>query len=120
MQVMIDIPEKQLIELANDIMENYPEYSFCLDCVGWKYEKGVFVFEDQEEEEEDGTPKRYTVTTLEIAAKGLPLFIQGVVSGKYHFCGVESLDNALDPCCYDSPSLDAVVQLTIFGDIIYG
>lgn len=120
MKVEIEIPNHELLELAKGIMQNYPEYSFCLQCIGWKYEKGVYLFEDEEEDEE-GKPKRYTVTVEEIAARGLPLFIKGHLEGKYHFCGFEGGLPALrDGCSYDCPSVDAVVQLTIFGDIIYG
>jgi len=120
MKVEMEIPDGQLLELAREIIQNYPEYSFCLQCVGWNYEKGVLIFED-EEEDDDGKAKRYSVTVEEIAAKGLPLFINAVLKGEIFLDGMEDgLKSIMDPCCWDAISTDAVIQFTIFGKVIYG
>lgn len=124
MKVTVDIPDGEILQLAKDIMDNMPEYAMNLRCVGWKYEKGVFLFEELGEDEEEldgeGKPKRYTVTVEEIAAKGLKTFIERTLKGTYHFCGLDGLQELLDAGCYDAPAVDAIVQLTIFEDIIYG
>jgi hypothetical protein len=124
MKVEVEIPDGEILQLAKDIMDNMPEYSMNLRCVGWKYEKGVFLFEelgeDDEELDDEGKPKRYTVTVEEIAAKGLKMFIERTLKGTYHFDGIHGLQELLDAGCYDAPAVDAIVQLTIFEDIIYG
>lgn len=112
-KMTITVPAQKMLELAYDIMCNYPEYSFCLKCIGWKYSKGVFIFYDDEED------KRHVVTTNQIAEKGLPKFIEMVLAGKCKGLGI-SAENVLDAGQYDSIATDAVVQLTIFGEVIYG
>ena len=115
MKIEIDIPDEKLRKLANDIMENYPEYSSSyLQCVSWKYKEGKFKFIN----DEDG--KTYTVTTEQVE-KALPKFIQGVFENKWKFCGL-SADNILefDAGDWDADIIDGVVQLVIFNDIIYG
>lgn len=119
MKFEMEIPDGQLLDLAKEVIQNYPEYSFCLQCVGWNYEKGVLIFED-EEEDDNGKPKRYGVTVEEIAAKGLPLFIKAVVEKRLFLDGVETIEQIMDPCCWDAISTDALIQLTIFGKVIYG
>lgn len=100
--------------LAKSIMESYPEASFCLYCTGWDYKNGIFDFVD----EENG--KTYKVTH-NMVAKALPkvramladkkLFLYGLNSGKESF---------FDPCNWDSIASDAVVQVALFGNVIYG
>lgn len=118
MQITIEIPDGEILNLAKEIMQNMPECSLSLRCVGWKYEKGIYVFVDEDDEDDIG--KRYTVTVEEIAAKGLKTFIEKTVQGEYQFCGCANLENVLDACCYDADIIDTIIQLTIFGKVIYG
>jgi hypothetical protein len=116
MKIEIEIPDDKLKKLANEIMENYPEYSAgnCLQCVSYKYKTGKFTFIDVAED------KEYHITTDDIA-KTLPKFIEGIVKGEWKFYGFDgTIVLRLDARDYDSDATDAVVQLAIFGDIIYG
>jgi len=115
MKIEIDIPDEKLKELANDIMQNYPEYSSpTLECTHWKYTEGKFKFLDVEEN------KTYDVTIDDII-KALPKFIDGVLKGTWKFYGMDGTQVlCLDAGDYDSDMTDAVVQLAIFNDIIYG
>jgi hypothetical protein len=112
-KMTITVPAAKMMELAYDIMCNYPEASFCLKCTSWKYSKGIFKFYDEEED------KEYTVTTQQIAEKGLPLFINGLLNKTWYFDGMAAGD-LLDAGSYDSGATDGVVQCVIFGDVIYG
>jgi hypothetical protein len=115
MKMEIDIPDEKIKDLAQDIMENYPEYSSpSLQCISWKYKDGIYKFIDEE------TEKTYTVTIGQIE-KTLPKFIQGVMEGRWKFYGLNA-DNILefDAGSWDADIVDGVVQLAIFGDIIYG
>ena len=114
-KMTLSVPAEKMMELAYDLMCNYPEASSgnCLKCEGWRYKKGIFKFYDEEED------KDYTVTTQEVAEKGLPIFINRLLEGKGKGFGIAAED-ALDPCSYDAYSTDAVVQCVIFGDVIYG
>jgi len=124
MNINFEIPDEQIRDLAHDIMCNMPEYALNLRCVEWDYTNGKYVFEELGEDEcefdEDGKPKRYTVTVDDIAKKGLKIFIERELQGIYRFCGFNGLDELLDGGCYDADTVDAIVQLTIFGDMIYG
>ena len=100
-------------DLAKDIMENYPEYSFCLICEGWNYTKGVFSFRDPE----DG--RKYKVTTRMIA-EILPKMSGLIEDSKLHFYGMGTREQFMDACSWDAISTDAAVQIAIFGKVIYG
>jgi len=99
-------------ELANDIMSNFPESALCLSCRSWKYEDGVFEFYDPEEN------KTYIITIAHVK-EALPKFIREVDLGHLHFYGITPA-NIYDACNWDAPISDALVQFTIFGEVIYG
>jgi alpha-mannosidase len=106
-----------LPDLAYYIMENMPEYSLSLKCTKYNYDKGVFVFKDVEE---DG--KEYIITNSDIS-KALTTFFK-YLGSKWRFSGIkkpssgqEAEDIAGD---FDAEATDAVIQIAIFGDIIYG
>lgn len=116
MKIEIEIPDEKLEALAKDLMDNYPEYSSgnCLHCVEYNYKEGKFKFVDVEED------KEYHITTSDVA-KALPKFIDGIIKGKWKFCGFDGTTVLnLDGGDYDSYATDAVVQLVIFNDIRYG
>ena len=115
MKIEVDIPDEKIRQLAKDIMDCYPEYSSpSLQCVSWKYKDEKFKFVDVEED------KEYTVT-IDDVVKAIPVFIIGVMTGKWKFYGLSS-DNILelDAGNWDADVVDAVVQLVIFKDVIYG
>jgi|GEM_PF-5626658 len=95
--------------MAKDIMENYPEYSSSyLLCDKWDYDNGIFRFYDTEED------KRYTVTLSDVAA-ALPKFERLVLEGRLKFYELELGDVG----SYDAFVTDAIVQIAIFGEVIY-
>jgi hypothetical protein len=116
MTIEIDIPDEKLKNLAKDIMDNYPEASSStLGCTSWNYKTGIFKFQDLELE------TTHTVKTEDIALKALPIFIEGVIKGRWHFSGLDGTKVlCLDACDYDAYASDALVQIAIFGDVIYG
>ena len=105
MKITTEIPDSQIDELAKEIMNNFP--------ASWDYENGKFIFFDEEEE------KEYNVSTADIS-KALPKFIQLILDKKLHFYGVETLEDILNACNWDMPISDALIQFTLFGDVIYG
>ncbi len=107
--------EKEKYEqLAKEIMENYPEYSFCVTCVQYAYELGRFTFLDPE------TGKEYDVRTSQVA-KALPKLREKMAEKKLFFDGLHSgAESFFDAGNWDSISTDAAVQMVIFKDVIYG
>lgn len=107
--------EKEKYEqLAKEIMENYPEYSFCFTCVNFDYANGQFTFMDPE------TGKEYEVKTSQVA-EALPLLRNEIADKKLFFDGLHSgAESFFDAGNWDSISTDAAVQMVIFKDVIYG
>lgn len=112
----MELNEKDRLELAKMICENFPEYSISMDCYKWDYEKGLFSFYDVEEE------KRYQVTTSKIA-DAIPKFFEGL-NDKWFFMGVNELKTYKGiediACDFDSLATDGLLQLALFDDIVYG
>ena len=65
-------------EIAEEIMLNYPEYSYCLICTGWDYKRGIYKFYDEEEN------KTYTVKLKDITV-AVKKFINGIAENKWFF-----------------------------------
>jgi hypothetical protein len=104
--------DEKYMQLAKDIMENYPEYSFCVRCIGWDYKKGSYLFLD----EEDG--KQYTVTVDQVA-KALPKVKQLLADKKLFLDGIHSGDESFfDAGNWDSIATDAAVQIVLFNEVI--
>jgi hypothetical protein len=112
----INITDEQVKELAKDIMLSMPEYSESLRCIKWDYKSGIFEFLDYLE---DGSKEinKHIVTTNQII-KAIPKLWQGIIDKKWYF-DLE-LDDFLDAGAYDAPVTDAIIQLAVFDDIIYG
>jgi len=112
--VTVKLSPSKAKEMANELMENYPEYSSSsLRCISWKYDAGIFKFLDTE------TGKEHTVTADQIA-KAIPSFVEKNLSGKYNlFRGLDSVD-IMDTGNWDADAVDGVVQEAIFGEVIYG
>ena len=112
---MVDDTEEKKRQLLREVMESYPEASTpSLLCVKWDYKNMVFKFEEYFEESY-GT--YYTVTEDDLL-KGLDKFLAICNAGNYHN---NSFPNGYeDAGNWDAIDVDALVQCTIFGEIIYG
>lgn len=95
--------------LANKVMQNFPEYAQCLQCTKWDYETGIYGFYDEEE-------KKYYTVTIDMVEKALPILKDKIDHGKLFFKGLVWWDTGT----WDCWPTDAVVQIAIFGDVIYG
>lgn len=99
-------------KFVRECYENFPEASECLSCVGWNYNKFRFTFID----EEDG--KKHVVREAD-ALRGLDLFIEAVDAGKLKGLGLTAGWKE-DTGMMDAWSFDAINQMAIFGEVIYG
>jgi hypothetical protein len=61
----------------------------------------------------------HTVTIADIE-KALPKFMDTVLKGKIKLTGMTTIQDLLDAGQYDAISGDAVVQIAVFGEVIYG
>lgn len=107
--MIIDFSKEEEDKLLFDLYQNYPEASFgsALRCTGFDYAEFKFEFLDEE------TGKKYVVDE-EMARKGLYLFIKLVLGGE---SGFSVYGNRGD---WDAEVIDAITQLAIFGEVIYG
>lgn len=109
--------EADEIRFVRSAYENFPEASQCLACTGWKYEKFIFKFTDDEGDE-------HTVT-LPDAVRGLRLLAAAVARGELKGLGLPAnAFSAADDCDvlgeWDGFAFDALNQMAIYGKVIYG
>jgi len=119
--------------IAMQVFQNFPEASQTMDCIDWNYgyvdkkacsgemkpELFSFTFQDQEEEDDDGNLKEYTVKIAD-AEKGVGILIERILAGKLHFFGCKTVEQIMELGNWDACVVDACVQCAIFGDVIYG
>jgi len=103
-------------ELAQLLADNFPENVISFECLEWDYEKGEFMFHDAENE----SIHYVSIDDLKV---GVALFYKGLGT-KWFFDGVNPYNETLSvddiACEHDALSIDAIVQLAIFGDVVYG
>lgn len=103
-------------ELAKLLAYNFPENVISFECLEWDYDKGEFMFHDAENE----SIHYLNIDDLKV---GVALFYKGLGT-KWFFDGVNPYNECLSvediACEHDGLSIDAIVQLAIFGDVVYG
>ncbi len=104
-------------KLVRSAYENFPEASMCLACTGWKYDKFIFKFTDDEGVDH--------VVTLDDAVRGLRLLAAAIARGELKGLGLPA--NYLSPADdfdvlgeWDAFAFDALNQMAIYGEVIYG
>lgn len=105
------LTEKEEVALVREIYDNFPEASLCLSCTRWKYEEFDFRFTDEDGHEHE--------VNLEKAVQGLRRFIRAVVDGKLPGLGLKA-GFLTDTGDWDGFAFDAVNQMAIYGEVIYG
>jgi hypothetical protein len=108
-KVTIEFDEEKLI---HDVMENYPEYSVCLQCEKWNYKDVTFSFRDTE----DG---KLHIVDMQRLRQGLQILLDHLDKGKLPGLSID-LGNFLDTGNWDADCADALVQCSLFGGVIYG
>jgi hypothetical protein len=118
--------------ILDDLFANYPEAGSgaALQCVDWDYKNFKFTFVDAEDEVDEDDPDaeevvsffgtghyRKYVVTKEMAIEGFKKFVEAYYQNRFSFYG---LTDPLDADYYDADSIDAVLQYTLFGELIYG
>jgi hypothetical protein len=99
-------------ELIKSILENLPEFSMSFTVTDWDYATCTFKLRDIE----DGA--RYTLT-LEKAIEGFKKICEMIFAGELP--GLEiTTECLLDAGAWDSIAVDALLQVSIFGEVIYG
>lgn len=119
MNVEVVITGMNYSKVAKELMENFPEYSLDpLYCIEYDYDRGIFRFQDDESDD------IHTVTVKEIEL-ALPMFMEGL-NKKWFFDGLsvqdlKEMENEDDfLCSVDAYTLNGILQLAIFKEIIYG
>jgi len=98
---------------VKELLENLPEYAISFDCERWDYERCTFRLRDLE-----STGAAYTLT-LDMAVKGFDKLCAEIESGKLHFEGLLA-DYKVDGGQWDSLAVDALLQMSVLGEVIYG
>lgn len=98
--------------MVHEICENLPEYSYSLQCHAWDYDNNTFRFYDPDER------KTYVLTMKELL-RGYVKYLNLVYAHRERN-GRNAIELASDPGQWDSNDVDAMIQMAIFGEIIYG
>ena len=115
MKIIIEFPNDLINKIVDGIMENFPEASATLQCIGWKYDQRKFTFVDSESGE------RYNLTEERLHRGFSLMFTNYWPKGCTRVpmsTDWETWDEWL--CQSDATDFDAFVQLCCFGRVIYG
>jgi hypothetical protein len=110
LRVDVDIPLRELDELAFAVLQNLPEHMMTLVCTKWKYDQKEYAFQDPESGE------TFEIGEIQIS-RGLPKAFAHLLNTIGSGWGI---DDFMDPCMWDAEMVDVLVQYAIFGEIVYG
>ncbi len=104
-------------QAVKELMENYPEYSSeSMQCVGWKYDEMIFHFNEY-----NGAQVHRHRVTEDMLLKGMDILLEKMKNKKYFNNGPIDLPGYIENLgCWDANDVDALVQCSVFGDILYG
>jgi len=105
------LTKQEEIALVKEVYENFPESSVCLRCTKWKYDDFIFHFEDEEGEKH--------IVRLNDAIRGLRLFVAAIDRGELPGLGL-SAGYLSDTGEWDAYAFDALNQMAIYGEVVYG
>lgn len=109
MDVTIKIDEEAL---AIELLQNLPEYAVSFVCTKWDYDHNKFILIDKEDN------KTYTLT-LPLAVAGLAKLLEAIAAGKFPGLGLNPATIA-DAGNWDAGGVDALLQMALLGEVIYG
>jgi hypothetical protein len=95
-------------DIVREVLQNLPEYSMSLTCTKWKYKECSYTFHD----DEDGTTHKLELAD---ALRGLDLLLASNLD-----CVPDTTD-VEEWCCHaDADTIDALIQLSLFDELVYG
>lgn len=106
------LKESQVSDLVSEILTNLPEYSQSFDVLSWKYKENLFKLRDRE----DGKEYELTLTKAVTAFHKLQTEIR---QGKFKGLSINA-QTMTDPCSWDAYDVDALLQMAVLGEVVYG
>lgn len=103
MELLVKI---DVFDLLKEGLENLPESSLSVPCIHWKYDEVEFVFKDVLDEGQERT------LTAKDFVTGFELYWLKLSHDRKLFI--------LEPSNWDALVIDAIVQLSLFGEVRYG
>lgn len=117
---VLGMTEKEFEDLALDIWQNFPEASSgsSLRCIGFNYKEWKYKFLDTEKYDSVGANAKNVLTTdkakcLAAVASFIVMKLQGQLQGI-------QISDFRDAGDYDAIAADAIAQLAVLGEIVYG
>lgn len=117
---VLDMTEKEFEDLALDIWQNFPEASngSSLQCIGYDYKEWKYKFLDTEKHDSVGAnAKNVLVTNKAKCLAAVAAFIVMKVQGQLQGIQISDFRDAGE---YDAIAADAIAQLAVLGEVIYG
>lgn len=97
---------------VREVCQNLPEYSLSLDCLRYKYKECEYSFCDNE----DGKIHKVDLPKLLVGYAKLHELWK---NKEVFFEGVKTEEDWQDPGQWDAVIVDALIQCSIYGEIIY-
>lgn len=118
--LLANVPETFIWDLIMEVMQNCPECSSSLECVSWHYATCTYTFFDECES------KQYQIGYQDLR-KGFTKLIELTHEKKFRASGwdidpiIAPTQEAFDEWAsrWDATVVDALIQCTLFDDIIY-
>jgi len=112
--ISYDMTDQQLLAVAMEAAQNWPETVQCLECVKWDYEAGKFRFIDPEDGQTFKVGPDELLTGFKILLTRYSNFVQPLPTN----ADSESWGDWLAQA--DADVFDALVQCCCLGEVVYG
>jgi hypothetical protein len=97
-------------DLVRELLENLPEVCISMVCTGWDYDRMEFTIVDEEE------GNTYELTQ-NMAERAFMQMARSMVAEQPTGLGGINMFSEDD---WDAPAIDALVQMAVLGEVIYG
>lgn len=99
-------------QFLRDVLENLPEYAVSFACERYDHKRTLYQLRDL------ATDTVY-VLTLPRALRGFNKLTRKIEAGQLHFTGLGP-DYKVDAGQWDADAVDALLQTSVLGEVVYG
>lgn len=116
MKITLDITDDRIDSFLKELMENLPEACTSMTCVKWKYDACEFDIWDEDRSTE--RPEKYRLDLPKLRIGFQKMMHDLLEEKKISFPGLDS-ESFMDGGQWDGGSIDALVQYSLLGELVY-
>jgi hypothetical protein len=110
--VNLRFPQSEFENIMKEVLPNFPDYAMSMRCDSFDYEKHEYSFVDEEEGGEE-----YHLDLDDFTKAYMKYIIDEMDRAEDKF---KHLEKITEPCEIDAEILDCLMQIAIFGEVVYG